>query len=122
MKVIKKISLLLLFCLSLSTMMLTWQNISGIQTLNGTAVLTGNIFLSALIIIIYFVSVLFYEKARQVFFCLGISSLSMLFAIMVSKFEALGRFTNGCVGPYLGIIGVLSTAFVFIFWNIKDER
>lgn len=62
MKIIKKISLLLLFCLSLSTLLLTWQNVSGVQTLNGTVILTGNICLSAIIIITYFVSVLFYWK------------------------------------------------------------
>ena len=122
MKIIKKISLLLLFCLSLSTLLLTWQNVSGVQTLNGTVILTGNMCLSAIIIITYFMSVLFYEQAQQVFLCLGISSLSMLFAIMVSKFEVLGRFSNGCIGPYLGIAGVLLTAFVFIFWNIKEKR
>ncbi len=111
---IKKAILIALMLCSLSTLLLTWTNIHNVQSLNGTVILSGNLFLSAFILGLYFVSVLFFEKCRKVFFCTGISSLSMLFAIMFSKFEASGRFANTCLGPYAGLLTVLITVAAFV--------
>ncbi|MBE6541116.1 MAG: hypothetical protein E7672_01570 [Ruminococcaceae bacterium] len=120
-KILKKAILLLAFFGSLSTVMLTWSDIRGVQTLNGIQILTGNVVLSALIVCLYCVSVLFYEKNSKIFFCTGLSSLSMLFAIMFSKFENWGRFTNNCVGPYVGLCAVILTIVLFVFLNTKDK-
>lgn len=120
-KLLKKIVLLALFVACCATTLLTWSNIHNVQSLSGTYILTGNVLLSALIIGMYGVSVLFFEKAKKVFFCLGLCSLSMLFAIMLAEFESLGRFANTCVGPYLGLLTVVATAIVYIWLNIRKK-
>jgi|GEM_PF-2239271 len=120
-KLLKKTILLALFVACCATTLLTWSNIHNVQSLSGTYILTGNVLLSALIVVLYGVSVLFYEKAQKVFFCLGLCSLSMLFAIMFSEFESLGRFSNTCVGPYLGLLTVIATAIVYIWLNIRQK-
>ena len=120
-KLLKKIVLLALFVACCATTLLTWSNIHNVQSLSGTYILTGNVLLSALIIGMYGVSVLFFEKAKKVFFCLGLCSLSMLFAIMLAEFESLGRFANTCVGPYLGLLTVIATAIVYIWLNIRQK-
>ena len=120
-KLLKKIVLLALFVACCATTLLTWSNIHNVQSLSGTYILTGNVFLAALIIGMYGVSVLFFEKAKKVFFCLGLCSLSMLFAIMLAEFESLGRFANTCVGPYLGLLTVVATAIVYIWLNIRKK-
>lgn len=70
-KLLKKIVLLALFAACCATTLLTWSNIHNVQSLSGTYILTGNVFLAALIIGMYGVSVLLFEKAKKVFFCLG---------------------------------------------------
>ena len=120
--IIKKSLLLILFCCCCATLLLTWQEVRGIQALDGMVILTGNIILSAIIGVTYFISVVFYEKAKQVFFCMGLSSLSMLFAIMLSKFEAWGRFANHCVGPYVGLATVLLTMGIYIVLNVWKRK
>ena len=120
-KIIKKIILLAMFALCCATLLLTWFNYSNIQTLNGTSILTGNLLLTLFILGTYGVSVLFYEKAKKVFFCTGLSSLSMLFAIMFSKFESWGRFAIKYAGPYLGLLAVTLTIVVYVWLNIKDK-
>ena len=119
-KIVKKIILLAMFALCCATLLLTWYNVSGMQVLNGTSILTGNLLLTLLIFGLYGASVLFYEKAPRVFFNTGLSSLSMLFAIMFSRFESWGRFTNTCVGPYVGLIAVVLTIVVYVLLNLKD--
>lgn len=119
-KILKKLILLALFAGCCATLLLTWSNVQNVQSLNGTSILTGNMLLSALIVGLYGMSVLFFEKTPKVFFCTGLSSLSMLFAIMFSKFESLGRLANKCVGPYIGIAAVLVTIAAFVYLNIKD--
>lgn len=120
-RVLKKLVLLALFMGCCATLLLTWTNVQNVQSLNGTSILTGNLMLSGLIFCTYGVSVLFYEKAPKVFFCTGLSSISMLFAIMLSKFESWGRFANKCVGPYIGLLSVLLTTAVFVFVNLKES-
>ena len=83
---------------------------------------TGNILLSLMILVMYGISVLFYEKAKKVFFCIGLSSLSMFFAIMFSKFESWGRFANKCVGPYIGLIFISLTIVAYVWLNINDKQ
>ena len=121
-KIVKKLILLTMFAGCCATLLLTWTNVLNVQTLDGTSILTGNILLSLPIIGMYGISVLFYEKARKVFFCTGLSSLSMLFAIMFSKFESWGRFSNKCAGPYIGLITVALTIIVYAWLNVKDNR
>ena len=121
-KVVKKLVLLALFIGCCSTLLLTWTNVQNVQSLNGTSILTGNLILSSLIICTYGASVLFYEKASKVFFCTGLSSLSMLFAIMFSKFESWGRFANKCAGPYIGLCAVVLTIVVYIWINAKENK
>lgn len=120
--VLKKLLLIFLFCCCCATLLLTWQEVRGVQTLNGMVIVTGNIFLTAIIVAMYFVSVLFYEKAKNVFFCMGLSSLSMFFAIMLSKYEAWGRFANRCVGPYVGLATVLLTMGIYIVLNVWKRK
>jgi len=118
-KVIKKLILLAMFAGCCATLLLTWVNHNNVQTLDGTSILTGNLFLTLLIFGTYGISVLFYEKAQKVFFCMGLSSLSMFFAIMFSKFENWGRFANTCVGPYLGLSAIIITISIYIWLNRK---
>ncbi len=119
-KIVKKIMLLAMFALCCATLLLTWHHVSGVQVLNGTSILTGNLLLTLLIFGLYGASVLFYEKAPRVFFSTGLSSLSMLFAIMFSKYESWGRFANTCVGPYVGLIAVVLTIVAYVLLNLKD--
>ena len=121
-KIIKKIILLTMFIGCCSTLFLTWTDIHNVQSLDGTSILTGNLFLSLLILGTYCTSVLFYEKAPKVFFCTGLSGLSMFFAIMLSKFENWGRFANRCVGPYIGLSTVILTIIVYTWLNIKAAK
>ena len=120
--ILKKILLLAMLSGCCATLLLNWTNVLNVQTLNGTSILTGNLFLSLLIIGTYGISVLFYEKAEKIFFCLGLSSLSMFFAIMFSKFESWGRFANKCLGPYIGLSAVLFTITVYVWLNIKSTK
>ena len=78
--------------------------------------------MSLLIIGMYGISVLFYEKAKKVFFCIGLSSLSMLFAIMFSKFESWGRIANKCAGPYVGLMAVVLTIAAYVWLNTKENK
>lgn len=121
-KIIRKLILLIMLVGCCATLLMTWTNYSNVQTLDGTSILTGNLFLSLLIFGLYSVSVLFYEKAPKVFFCIGLSSLSMFFAIMFSKFEAWGRFANTCIGPYIGLIAIILTIVVYLLLYIKNEK
>ncbi len=121
-KIIKKIILLTMFIGCCSTLFLTWTDIHNVQSLDGTSILTGNLCLSLIIIGTYCISVWFYERAKNVFFCMGLSSLSMFFAIMLSKFENWGRFANRCVGPYIGLSAVILTIIVYTWLNIKAAK
>ena len=117
---LKKICLFIMMGCNCSTLLLPWVNHHNIQELNGTVVLTGNLFLSLFIFALYFISVLFFEKNSKVFFCTGISSLSMLFAIMFSRFESWGRFSNSCLGPYLGLASVVATFVLYVLFFYKE--
>lgn len=121
-KILKKLILLAMFAGCCATLLMTWTNYSNVQTLDGTSILTGNLFLTLFIFGTYGISVLFHEKAPKVFFCIGLSSLSMFFAIMFSKFESWGRFANTCVGPYIGLSAVILTIAVYVLLNIKCEK
>ena len=121
-KIVKKLILLIMFAGCCATLLLTWTNVLNVQTLDGTSILTGNILLSLMILVMYGISVLFYEKAKKVFFCIGLSSLSMFFAIMFSKFESWGRFANKCVGPYIGLIFISLTIIAYVWLNINDKQ
>ena len=121
-KIIKKLILLIMFAGCCATLLLTWTNVLNVQTLDGTSILTGNLFLSLLIVGTYGISVLFYEKAPKVFFCIGLSSLSMFFAIMFSKFESWGRFANKCIGPYVGLLAVIVTITLYVWLNSKENK
>ena len=121
-KFIKKIVLLALFVGCCATLLMTWTNYNNVQTLDGTSILTGNLFLTLFIFGTYGISVLFHEKAPKVFFCTGLSSLSMFFAIMFSKFENWGRCANTCAGPYVGLLAVVLTIVVYVWINIKEKQ
>ncbi len=120
--IIRKMILLLMFVGCCSTLLMTWTNVQNVQSLDGTSILTGNLLLSLLIFGTYGISVLFFEKAPKVLFCMGLSSLSMFFAVMLSKFESWGRFANKCVGPYIGLAAVALTMVVYVWLNIKSEK
>lgn len=121
-KFLKKLVLLAMFAGCCATLLMTWTNYSNVQTLDGTSILTGNLFLTLFIFGTYGISVLFYEKAPKVFFCTGLSALSMFFAIMFSKFEGWGRFANTCIGPYVGLLSVVLTIVIYIWLNTKDKK
>lgn len=121
-KTLKKLVLLAMFAGCCATLLMTWTNYNNVQTLDGTSILTGNLFLTLFIFGTYGISVLFYEKAPKVFFCTGLSSLSMFFAIMFSKFESWGRFANTCAGPYVGLLAVVLTIVVYVWINIKEKQ
>ena len=121
-RIVKKLILLAMFAGCNATLLLTWTSVHNVQTLDGTSILTGNLFLALLIFITYGTSILFHEKHPKVFFCTGLSSLSMLFAIMFSKFESWGRFTNKCIGPYIGLAAVICTILVYILLYAKDSN
>ena len=121
-KIIKKAILISLFFLTLSTLLLTWQNYSNVQVLNGTQIISGNLLLATFIVILYLGSVLFYEKAKKILFCAGLCSLSMLFALLFSRFESWGRFANKNVGPYLGLSCILITIAIYIIWNVRENK
>ena len=121
-KFLKKLVLLAMFAGCCATLLMTWTNYSNVQTLDGTSILTGNLFLTLFIFGTYGISVLFYEKAPKVFFCAGLSALSMFFAIMFSSFEGWGRFANTCIGPYVGLLAVVLTIVVYIWLNTKDKK
>lgn len=116
---LKKIILLGLFIVSLSTLLLTWENIANVRILDGIVVLTANKLLSGMIICMYFVSVLFFEKAPKTMFCIGLSALSMLFGLYLSKFEFYGNFSNRCIGPYLALISVVTNIVIYLILTIK---
>ena len=121
-KFLKKLVLLAMFAGCCATLLMTWTNYSNVQTLDGTSILTGNLFLTLFIFGTYGISVLFYEKAPKVFFCAGLSALSMFFAIMFSRFEGWGRFANTCIGPYVGLLAVVLTIVVYIWLNTEDKK
>lgn len=121
-KFLKKLVLLAMFVGCCATLLMTWTNYSNVQTLDGTSILTGNLFLTLFIFGTYGISVLFYEKAQKVFFCAGLSALSMFFAVMFSKFESWGRFANTCIGPYVGLLAVILTIVVYIWLNTKGKK
>ena len=99
--------LLLLLGVNLLTLLTDWKVLPGLTSRRGLLILTGNLSLSLLILGLYFVSVVFYNKAKKVFFITGLCSLSMLFALEFSRFEEYGRFSNAAVGVYLGLISML---------------
>ena len=67
-KFLKKLVLLAMFAGCCATLLMTWTNYSNVQPLDGTSILTGNLFLTLFIFGTYGISVLFYEKAPKVFF------------------------------------------------------
>ena len=102
-KLSKKVILMALLTGCLATLLLTWTNVLHVQSLDGTSILTGNLFLTLLILGSYCISVLFYEKAPKVFFFVG-------------------RFSNRCVGPYVGLSAVILTMALYVWLNIKETK
>lgn len=100
---------------NLLTLLLDWQVIDGLTSRRGILVLTSNMLLSAIILCSYFVSIVFYEKAKKIFFILGLCSLSMLAALEISKFETFGYFKNSAIGVYLGVGTIVLTIILYIF-------
>lgn len=121
-KILKKVILLAMIAICCATLLLEWVNMSNVQILNGTSILSGNVVLTVLIFGMYGISVLFYEKAPKVFFSIGLSGLSMLFAIMFSKFEIWGRFANKSIGPYIGLPAIVLTIVVYVLLNLIDSK
>ncbi|MBR4972233.1 MAG: hypothetical protein IKY59_04600 [Oscillospiraceae bacterium] len=121
-RIVKKLILLAMFAGCCATLLLTWTSVHNVQTLDGTSILTGNLYLTLLIFATYGTSILFYEKHPKVFFSMGLSSLSMLFAIMFSKFESWGRFANTCAGPYIGLTMVVCTILVYVLLELPQKE
>lgn len=117
---LKKICLFVMMLCNCLTLFLPWVNYNNVQMLNGIVVLSGNLLLTVIILGLYFISILFQEKKRKFFFCAGIASLSMLFAIMFSRFESWGRFSNPCFGPYLGLVSVVATFVLYVLFFYKE--
>ena len=114
-KSFRKIILLFLFVLNLTTFLLDWQSIQGITSRTGILILSGNLMLSSLIIGMYFISILFYFRAKRVFFITGVCSLSMLFALEFAKFEQYGRFSNSAIGVFFGLTATVICLVAHIF-------
>lgn len=118
---LKRVILAVLFIFNLCTLFLNWQVIEGLTFRRGTIILTGNLILSAVIIGLYFVSLIFYNKAPNTFFITGICSLSMLFALEFSKFEVYGRFNNSALGVYLGLFSIALTIIAYVILLKKSN-
>lgn len=111
--ILKRLLLVTLLLVNLSTLFLKWQTIEGMTSRNGILVLSGNVVLSGIILCIYFFSLLFYKKSKIPCFISGLCSLSMLFALEFSKFEAYGRFNNSAIGVYFGLLTIIITIMAF---------
>ena len=118
--ILKRLLLSALLLVNLSTLLLKWQTIEGMTSRNGILVLSGNIILSGIILCIYFSSLLFYKKSKKTCFISGLCSLSMLFALEFSKFEAYGRFDNSAIGTYLGLLTMIITIVTFVLLLRKE--
>lgn len=118
---LKRVTLAVLFIFNLCTLLLNWQVIEGLTFRRGTIILTGNLILSAIIIGLYFVSLIFYNKSPNTFFITGICSLSMLFALEFSKFEVYGRFNNSALGVYLGLVSIALTIIAYVILLKKSN-
>lgn len=118
---LKRVILAVLFIFNLCTLFLNWQVIEGLTFRRGTIILTGNLILSVIIIGLYFVSLIFYNKAPNTFFITGICSLSMLFALEFSKFEVYGRFNNSALGVYLGLFSIALTIIAYVILLKKSN-
>ncbi len=116
----KKIVLIVMMFCNCLTLLLPWVNYNNVQMLNGMVVLSGNLLLTVIILGLYFISIFFQKNNPKLFFCTGIASLSMLFAIMFSRFESWGRFSNPCLGPYLGLISVVVTFILYVLFFFKE--
>ena len=114
-KYLRQIILLSLFVLNLTTFLLDWQSIQGITSRTGILILSGNLMLSCLIISMYIISILFFSRAKRIFFITGVCSLSMLFALEFAKFEQYGRFSNSAIGVYFGLTATVVCLVVHIF-------
>ena len=121
-KCIKKIILISMFAFCYLSMLMTWYNASGVKVINGTSIVTGNMFLSVAIIVTYIVSVLFFDKSPKIFLISGILSLLVLLAQMLFKFYELGSIATMSVGPYVGFVLVIITLCVYIFANYKIKK
>lgn len=77
-------------------------------------VLSGNAVLAVIILGMYFLSLLLYNKAKTTCFITGLCSLSMLSALEFSKFELYGRFNNSEIGVYLGLASIAITIIAYV--------
>lgn len=118
--IIKKVLLAVLLLINLSTLLFDWQIIEGITSRGGLSVLTSNVILSGMILCMYFLSLLLYNKSKITFFTIGLCSLSMLAALELSKFESYGGFNNSAIWPYLGIFSIIITIVLYILLLRKE--
>ena len=118
---IAKVVLLINMGCTILFMLLPWMRVEGIKEVNGLVILSGNVVLSVIILCLYIISVLFYEK-NKVFPITGIASVCMVFSIMFSRFEQWGRFSTTLPGPYLGLISVLINLVLLIVLCCKNIR
>lgn len=119
-KILSKAFLLALFILNLLTLLLDWQVIPGVTFQGGLLVLTSNLWLSLIIVGMYGISIVFYEKRKKLFFTTGLCALSALFALEFSRFERYGRFRNSAIGVYLGLLTIIVN-IVFYIIILKKE-
>lgn len=113
-KIIQKVFLFVLFGLNLLSFLLPWEEQPGLYTYNGISVLTANMILTIIILLLFIGSVTFFEKKPSFFFNSGFASVCMLFAIEFSRFERVGRFSNSCIGPYVGLVITLLILFFYV--------
>ena len=118
--VIQRLVLAIFLFINLTTLMLDWQVVEGLTSRGGWLVISGNLMLSFFILSLYFISLIFFNKAKKVFFISGLCSLSMLAALEISKFEAFGHFNNSAIGVYLGISTIAVTIILYIFLLRKE--
>lgn len=121
--IINRVIIFILFLLNISTMFLNWIDIEGVSYQQGSVVLTRNLYLSCFIIAVFSISLIFYGKAKKVFFISGLCSASMLAALEISYSEHSGLFDFSYaigIGMYLGVLTVILLICGYIFLLRKE--
>ncbi|MDO5015102.1 MAG: hypothetical protein Q4E28_04030 [Clostridia bacterium] len=118
--IIQRLVLAIFLFINLATLMLDWQVVEGLTSKKGWVVISGNLILSVFILLLYFISLVFLNKAKKPFFIIGLCSLSMLAALEISKFETFGYFKNLAIGVYLGVGTIIVNIILYIFLLRKE--
>lgn len=118
--IFRRLILFILFIINLITLLFDWHVVQGLTSTDGLVILTKNLWLSGIIICLYFFSLVFYPKNKKLFFITGLCALSALMALEFSAFETYGRFNNKAIGVYLGLATMLCNIAAWVFILKKE--